>query len=500
MNISGIPDILQLCQNDFNKTLYGIEKFVKDVLNGRNSYKKRKISEKIHQLDQLCHFSKKRKAESEAEVTGNVPNEIWLKIIGYLKCKDVFLGFGQVCKHFNDLTHDPMAIKTLELNGINRHISGTAENDVLRILRQSKSLKRIVLESRHAQHDVFIEEALTSNPQLKSVTLFSSWSKVSCSKIVECLTKAKSIEHLQILNSHEGFDRSELLIKIADMKNLKTLRLNVMKEIEADFIKKISFSCSNLETIEISDYALEDPGIQMAFDNFFKKRKETLKSFILSQTINDDENSTILRNLSLCQNLEELSIEYHDCVLKQLPKIAKMCKIKRLMFTCGIKPGRFVHLIKFFKEARVPLLERLCIKVDTQSGENIEHVQLFSNASLKSFLEKSQSLKSIHLLGRNFEHDIWNISNQLLFKIIKDSNVFINFGKIRIGYDYKVGLVLSTKDKNHKRQLSLEQYLLDHDMSVFNKYQKMKDDFYIWFKETSNWHSFYCIDELYKEE
>ena len=145
------------------------------------------------------------------------------------------------------------------------------------------------------------------------------------------------------------------------------------------------------------------------------------------------------------------------------------------------------------------MLERLCIKVDTQSGENIEHVQLFSNASLKSFLEKSQSLKSIHLLGRNFEHDIWNISNQLLFKIIKDSNVFINFGKIRIGYDYKVGLVLSTKDKNHKRQLSLEQYLLDHDMSVFNKYQIMKDEFSVWFKERSNWHSFGCMNELHEE-
>ena len=88
---------------------------------------------------------------------------------------------------------------------------------------------------------------------------------------------------------------------------------------------------------------------------------------------------------------------------------------------------------------------------------------------------------------------------KILLQIIKDSNVYINFGKIKIAYDYKDGLVLSAKKKNQKRQLSLEQYLLDHDMSVFNKYQKMKDDFYIWFKEISNWHSFDCINELYKE-
>ena len=170
------------------------------------------------------------------------------------------------------------------------------------------------------------------------------------------------------------------------------------------------------------------------------------------------------------------------------------------MFTCGDNPERFERFIEFFNEARFPMLERLCIEEAEQYGENIEHVKLFSDASLKSFLENSPCLKSIHFVGKYFEHDIWNISNQLLFKIIKESNVYINFGKIRIGYDYKVGLVLSTKDKNQKRQLSLEQYLLDHDMSVFNKYQKMKDDFYIWFKERSNWHSFYCINELYKED
>ena len=499
MDNSRIPDLLQLCQNDFNKTLYGVDKFVKEVLNGRNSYEKRKISGKIHQLDQLCHFSKKRKAESESDVTGNVPNEIWLKIIGYLKCKDIFLGIGQVCKRFNDLTHEPMAIKFFELDGIYREFLDTDENNVLRILRQSKSLKSIVLKSSNAPQALFIKEALISNPQLKSVMLINTFGKAdSCCKIVERLTKAKSIEHLQILKDHQGFD-NKLLMKIADMKNLKTLRLNVRKGIGAEFIKKISVSCRNLDTIELN-ISLEDPdGIQIAFDTFFQARKKTLKSFILTQWNYDYENMNILRNLSFCQNLEEISVENHDYVLQQLPKIVKMSKIKRLMFTKGNNPERFENLIEFFNEARFPCLERLCIDEANRNVENIENVTLFSDASLISMLEKSPSLISIHFLGRYFEHDIWNISNELLFQIIKDSNVYINFGTVKIGYDYKVGLVLSTKDKDQKRQLSLEQYLLDHDMSVFNKYQKMKDDFYIWFKERSNWHSFDCMNELYKE-
>ena len=110
-------------------------------------------------------------------------------------------------------------------------------------------------------------------------------------------------------------------------------------------------------------------------------------------------------------------------------------------------------------------------------------------------------MKSVHLLTKysENEHVIWNISNEQLFQIIKESNVYINFGKIKIAYDYKDGLVLSAKRKNQKRQLSLEQYLLDLDMSVFNKYQKMKVEFSLWFKERSNWHSLDCMNELHKE-
>ena len=284
-----------------------------------------------------------------------------------------------------------------------------------------------------------------------------------------------------------------------EQKNLNNRRLG-LEVIEADFVKKISAICSNLETVELSNYAWKDPGIQIAFDNFFKERKETLKSFILlhSTLMYDNQNINILQNLSLCQNLEELSVYSCDYVLKQLPKIAKMSKIKRLMFTKGDNPDRFECLIEFFNEARFPLLERLCIEVAKESGQNTKHLKLFSDASLKSLLHNSPSLKSIHFLGKWFNHDIWKISNQLLFDIIKESDVYINFGKIKFSYDYKVGPVLSAKDKNQKRQLSLEQYLLDHDMSVFNKYQKMKDDFYIWFKERSNWHSFDCINELHK--
>ena len=310
MDISGIPDLLQICQNDFNKTLYGIEKFVKGVLNGNNPHSKLKISEKIQQLNQLCHFSRKQETISilsETDVSGSIPNEIWMKVIGYLKCKDVFLGFGLVCKRFNDLTNDPMAIKSFELN---RSYNCFNRNKIYGILRHSKSLKRIVLNSRNAPYNLLIKEALISNPQLKSVTLCYTWPKVSCREIVECLTKAKNIEHLEIQNHQNHYNRFDghlfdeesdftdeesydslhnslfLPMKITDMKTLKTLRLNVKEEIRADFLQKLSVNCNNLETFELNNYSMDDPeGIQIAFDRFFKERKDSLKNFTLAPII-----------------------------------------------------------------------------------------------------------------------------------------------------------------------------------------------------------------------
>ena len=121
MDNANIPDLLQFCQKDFNKVLNGIERFVKDVLNGSNPIQKLMISEKIQQLNRLCNFSKKEKTKSIAskvDVSINVPDEIWLKIMSYLNCKDIFLGFGKVSKHFNNLIHDPTAIKSIEFNTI----------------------------------------------------------------------------------------------------------------------------------------------------------------------------------------------------------------------------------------------------------------------------------------------------------------------------------------------------------------------------------------------
>ena len=318
--------------------------------------------------------------------------------------------------------------------------------------------------------------------------------ELSLDTIVDCLTKARNIEQLELLSNYKiDF---ESFMKIADLKTLKCLKLSVdyRCEIPPEFISKIADHGCKLETIELKNYSTNDPHkMEEAFDKFFENRSNTLRNFII--LLDKYEKPTnILKNMTLCQNLEEFSATCHKCVIKQLPNISEMLIIKRLMFARVNMPKTFHDITDLLKKGRFPLLERLCIQtVNEKYGENLEGIKFKTGEFLESLLKNSPFLKSIHFLGYN----VWDVSNEFLFKIIKNTNIYINFGKVTIDYDCKVGLILSDKYKRNARQLSMEQYLLDHDISVFDKYQKMKADFSIWFEEKSNWKSFGCMKALH---
>ena len=171
-----------------------------------------------------------------------------------------------------------------------------------------------------------------------------------------------------------------------------------------------------------------------------------------------------------------------------------MFNIQRLMFAEVNKLDTFHDLTDLLIKSRFPSLERLCIHTMKETyGDTLEGMKFNTEEFLKALLKNSPFLKSMHFLGYN----VWDISNEFLFQVIKNSNVYVNFGKVRIDYDYKVGLILSDKYKRNTRQSSMEQYLLDHDISVFDKYQKMKAEFAVWFEEKSNWKSFDCMKTLH---
>ena len=108
MSNKNIPDLLQICKNDHSLVLKVIDNYVKVVSNGDNKELKQSILEKLQNLAknvmELPRGEKRPNDDSEIEpinkrlkIDSNtkteLPNEIWLKIINYMKTKDLFKNF-----------------------------------------------------------------------------------------------------------------------------------------------------------------------------------------------------------------------------------------------------------------------------------------------------------------------------------------------------------------------------------------------------------------------
>ena len=94
------------------------------------------------------------------------PNEIWLKIIGYMKIRDVFGSFALSCKHFNNLTKYLRAIKLRRIE--------TWEN-FRKVLETAKKLKNLMEFKIDEFHDNRLNQVAVdylmnfylTNPKLK---------------------------------------------------------------------------------------------------------------------------------------------------------------------------------------------------------------------------------------------------------------------------------------------------------------------------------------------
>ena len=90
-------------------------------------------------------FAMNKKFELEKKV--EFPNEIWLKIITFLPCKEFFGSFALVNKHFHSLTLDHSALKYLQIGEIKNDLQ--LEN-LMKVIKYSKKLKEVQLIAGHS--------------------------------------------------------------------------------------------------------------------------------------------------------------------------------------------------------------------------------------------------------------------------------------------------------------------------------------------------------------
>ena len=81
------------------------------------------------------------KPDLEQKVT--LPDEVWLKIMSYIKTKDLYHNVALVWKHFHNLSEDGDSVKFLEVTNIS---NDKLFRKVQKILKLAKSLKGLKID------------------------------------------------------------------------------------------------------------------------------------------------------------------------------------------------------------------------------------------------------------------------------------------------------------------------------------------------------------------
>ena len=422
-----------------------------------------------------------------------VPNEIWLKFMNYLPTKDIFRTFALLNKNLNGLTLDSKALKYLSF-GRKLNYSKSNLDQALAVLKHSTGLVGLTINQTDQWKNI-VQEVLESDiKSLKSLNIITtgSYSTEFPIELIQALNESK-IE-LDTLILTKFIVKPKTMIEISKMKSLKTLSIldTKQKALNPKVIEAFARNANQLENIEINDKdnfrGPELDKYRVALNNLFESKKSTLKS-IKKLNLGSPHCSSVVysstcipfENLMLCQNLEEFCGNLHPHDLKALSRLPNLKKLRfngfeldstnvlidinksKLKYLClDGKVEESVLASQYF-----PALERLCLETRIyMTMENLE--KLIKNApNLKSI-----QFSNVIYGGRLF----FNLPNEFLYKICKDENIFIIFGHI-----------LGKNPKNSAEQKSFEDYLIENDVNVFRKYNRMKKDFLKWCENNSRY-------------
>ena len=473
------PDLLK--SFDFELALKVMDKFVENVLVGTNKHQKTRLLEKFKRYQELSELLVEEDEDDfpdQRNIQIDVPDEIWLKIFRFLNYKDIFKNLSLVNKHFNNLTLDSGVIKSIDLKKI---CDKTKLQNKLEVLKRSRNIRHINVAEFGKSTNRQLKQVLSCNPNLKSLYLLNTAyynpngnqiRREMLMKTNEIIKKyANQIEHLK-------FDhmllRKEEYLALANMPGLKCFKIigsNYPLSSE-EILLPLGFNCKKLECLEL-DHLHDFQFDVNNFDNFFEKRKNTLKRLRIRH-----DDPLIFQNLNLCQNIEQLVLEgkklmTDECFysISQLPSLRTL-KIENV-------PNETLE------NANWPALEMLWLIGPEEDGSEDSYRKVrFTDKCINALLSNSPKLKSI----RFEDPEQCGMSNKFLFETCKKTNVFISFGGIE--YSWKN---LETVIKSSPQQLEMEKYFCFQDFDVYNKYKNMKNEFTDWLNRKDDpW--FNCIN------
>ena len=442
-NLFAQTNSTKLLEKDFERVLDFYEKFSESVIFQDTEERKIKLYDKFTKILKLKipENSRKRAIESEKGEAAKkrklnqikipqVPDEIWLKIMNFMGSQTIFANFALVCKKFHRLTLDSGAVKGIKLCNIK---SSEKYKNAMKVLKRSKNVDRVQIEYSSTYCSNFITQAFKSNPKLKSLIVNSECRKVEEEdwfKFTKSIKKVfgKHLEKMALGAIDLNDSQDDIMKEILCQKNLKTLHLSQIYDtnIVINFLNLLPKNCKKLSDVNFSYIICNDVNrIQLAFDNFFEEAKENLKILKCPRVYHDDgivfiPNSRweiILKNLSLCQNLEVLEILDASFISNAtFPIISKLPNLKRLTLKALQNVGN--ELDTLFQNMNLEKLEYLHIQglyhlsleaLSNRKPSNLKEIWISTGMNLKlqestlNNLKNCPKLKKIGLKWSNLD-------------------------------------------------------------------------------------------------
>ena len=398
-----------------------------------------------------------------------------------------------------DQDHLPGKVVYGQLAFVNKRFQSLAlKSEVLRTINASymsknsfKSLKQLTMPIQilcqfSLHQDVVKAIKVTKN--LKSLVFKNDWfdtyddgiAKVQRGQtiydmgIIQALKKSKSkLEHLSLTGYYV---EPVLMIELAKVKTLKTFRISDARRvvITPEVVNTFAKSENQLESIEFDDtngeyydpdFSFDDGNdtdeLNEALNNLLEKKSKTLKSLKYITWDGYCDSEVPLTNLELCLNLEEFcgQLQHHDLeVLAKLPKLQKLRlnnldEPKYLFIYLNLHSLRYLAL----KGCDDKATKNICQEIPKQQFPALERLFINDPPKLNEKFFSSLTSNAPKLRSIQLNESQCPVSDQFMYNFCKNSDIFVSF---------------SSKD--------FEDFLLELDLIVFGKYNRMKRIFESW--------------------
>ena len=478
-------DISKLDLKDMKSKLAEFEKFAQEIISNGNEDQRLILKETIQNvsnyqqnIENNCGIGTKRPIENEIfpidnkklkreTITFHLPDELWLKVLNYMHSNDIFRSFVLVSKHFNNLAQDPNAVRFLYLSQIR---SKKDYRNVVKVIARCKNLYEFKIHACKEYFEDLIQLTLKNNPKLKSLIVLSQFLghreyKISDKCASYICQFGKELEILQFSRKINFKSQENVLHYVPTMLKLKTLKISGYSP---KMLLPIAENCNKLERIDmIGCYPFDVD----SYDKLFEKLSSSLKSLRITGAMliapwtqyqnNFQSSDRFLKNLALCENLQELEIPNVDLGKLGLEVIAAMHPLKKLHIdTLADPPQRTKDAIKdvdeFFKKFKLESLQDLKILRSRSTTNSIFKILINRQGCPKLERICFVGCPKLKINCLELDHFVKSCPN-LKYFYLNTSNVSDISSELLTDIDKKITLKLSEKD--NENWISIDEHI-----------------------------------------